>query len=77
MAANAETAEDRKDKRAVRFALWLGVALGLGHGIPRYGLFHMSTVAMVGMGIIATASLYAAWVALRPARPPQGVADAE
>ena len=62
------TRADRKDQRALSIAIWAGVALGLAHGIPRYGVFHISTVNMVGIGVITTVSLWAAIVALMPAR---------
>jgi hypothetical protein len=65
------TPTDRKDKRALSIAIWAGVLLGLGHGIPRYGVFHVSTVNMVGIGVITTVALWAAIVALTPARKPQ------
>ncbi len=64
-----DDARDRKDRRGLAIAFWVGVAVGAAHGIPRYGLFTISNVAMVGLGIIVSVGLYAAWIALRPARP--------
>lgn len=66
-----ETATDRKDKRALALAIWAGVVVGLVHGVPRYGLFHISTANMIGIGMITTVSLWAAIVALLPARKPE------
>jgi hypothetical protein len=60
---------DRKDRRALSIAIWLGVAVGLGHGIPRYGLWHVSTWSLAGVGMIVTVAIWAAIVALMPARP--------
>jgi hypothetical protein len=60
---------DRKDRRSLSLAIWIGVAIGLGHGIPRYGLFHISTLSLAGLGMIATVGIWAALVALMPARP--------
>ncbi len=62
-------ADDRRDVRGVKIAFWVGVVAGLGHGIPKYGLFSMFTVALVGLMIIAVVGLYAALIALLPARP--------
>ena len=62
-------AETRRDIRGVRISIWVGVAIGLAHGIPRYGLLHMGTVALIGLMVILSVSIYAAIVALMPARP--------
>jgi hypothetical protein len=67
-AADATATDPRK--RALGWAIWLGVALGLLVGIPRYGVFSMLTVAMGGLGVIVTVGTYAAWVAIRPAKEP-------
>lgn len=67
---DAETdAVDRKDVRALKIAIWVGVAIGAGHGIPRYGLFSIGNLALIGLGVIVSVGFYAAWIALRPARP--------
>jgi hypothetical protein len=62
------TASERRDRRSLGLAILAGIVLGLGHGVPRYGLFHISTVNMGGLGVITTVSLWAALVALLPAR---------
>jgi hypothetical protein len=59
----------RKDKRALAISTLLGLAVGAGHGIPKYGVFHISTVAMMGLGMIVVVGIHAAIVALMPARP--------
>lgn len=62
-------AAERRDVRGVKIAFWVGVVAGIGHGAPKYGLFSMFTVALVGLMIITTVGLYAAAVALMPSRP--------
>ncbi|MCC7137054.1 MAG: hypothetical protein IT460_01335 [Planctomycetes bacterium] len=62
------TDADRRDVRNAKIAFWLGIALGLSHGVKRYGLFRMETVAMMGLMVIVCVSLYAAIVALGPSR---------
>lgn len=68
MADAAADPRDRKDKRALTFSILLGIALGAGHGIPRYGVFSLSTVAFAGLGMILIVGLHAAIVAMKPAR---------
>jgi hypothetical protein len=65
----ASDAATRRDVRSVGIAIWIGVAAGLGHGIPRYGLLHMGTVSLVGLMVILSVAIWAAIVALMPARP--------
>jgi hypothetical protein len=65
----ATDAATRRDVRSVSIAIWIGVVAGLGHGVPRYGLFHMGTVALIGLMVILSVSIWAAIVALMPARP--------
>jgi hypothetical protein len=62
------TDAERRDVRMVKAAFWLGVVAGIGHGAPKYGLFSMYTVALVGLMIIALMGILAAVVALLPAR---------
>jgi hypothetical protein len=54
-------------KKRITLAILLGIAIGAAHGIPRYGLFTLGNVAMMGLGIITTLGVYALIVALRPA----------
>ncbi len=56
------------DVRALRISFLLGVVAGLGHGIPRYGMFSIGNVGMVGLGIIVVVGLHAALIALLPPR---------
>lgn len=60
---------ERGDVRGLKIAFWLGVVAGVVHGAPKYGVFSMYTVALAGLMIITFVGLYAAYVALRPARP--------
>jgi hypothetical protein len=59
----------RRDMRGLRIAFWVGIAVGLLLAVPRYGLFSMSTVTVVGLLLITSIAVYAAIVALSPARP--------
>lgn len=68
MSNESSDAADRRDVRNAKIAFWIGIVAGLGHGVPRYGLFRMETVAMMGLMVIVSVSLYAAIVALKPAR---------
>ena len=70
-ASNApeRTPEECRDLRAVKISFWLGVLAGAGHGIPRYGVFSIGNVGMIGLGIIVALGLHASVVALKPARP--------
>ena len=56
------------DVRALRISFLLGVVAGLGHGIPRYGMFSIGNVGMVGLGIITIVGLHALVIALLPSR---------
>lgn len=60
---------ERGDVRGLKIAFWLGIVAGVVHGAPKYGVFSMYTVALAGLMIITFVGLYAAYVALRPARP--------
>ena len=57
---------DVRSKRGVTIAILAGVVVGAAHGIPRYGLFTFSNVAMIGLGIILTCGIYAIVVAVKP-----------
>ena len=59
----------RKDRKIFAGSLLVGALVGAGHGIPRYGVFSISNVAMIGFGIIVVVGLAAAVIALMPARP--------
>lgn len=56
------------DVRALRISFLLGTVAGLGHGIPRYGMFSIGNLGMVGIGIIVIVGLHAALIALMPSR---------
>ncbi len=57
------------DVRALRLSFYAGAILGGIYGSYLYGLFSMQNLAMVGLGIITTVSLHAAWIGIRPSRP--------
>lgn len=58
-----------RDRRALTFSILLGVVLGALVGVPRYGLFSMGNVSMMGLGMILVVSIHAAVIAILPARP--------
>ncbi len=68
MSDAAEDPRRRKDRRALTISILLGLAIGAGHGIPRYGALSLSTVAMMGLGMILVVGIHAAVIALSPAR---------
>ena len=59
----------RKDCRIFTWSMVFGAIVGAALGIPRYGLFSMSNVAMIGLGMIVVVAVAAAVIALMPARP--------
>jgi Mg/Co/Ni transporter MgtE len=64
-------ADERKDVLGLRIAIWVGVFLGVVHSIFvfKYALLSMYTVAVIGVMVILAVAIYAAIVALLPARP--------
>jgi len=62
------TADEAKDVRGFGIAVLLGVVLGAIPGILRYGVFTIYTVNFTGLGVIVVVSLWAAVIALLPAR---------
>lgn len=67
--SDANDPDCRKDRRIFGWSIVIGAIVGAGHGIPRYGVFTMQNLAMVGLGMIAVVGLAAAVIALLPARP--------
>ena len=59
---------DASDRRALTLSIVVGVILGALIGVPRYGLFSMGNVSMMGLGMIVTVSVHAAVIAILPAR---------
>ena len=62
------TLAEGRDLRAVKISFWLGVIVGAGHGIPRYGVFSIGNLGMIGLGIIVALGIHASVVALKPAQ---------
>jgi hypothetical protein len=60
----APSQRDAAAKRGLTVAILLGVVLGAWLGAPRYGLFHLSTVAVMGLTVIATVFTYTVAVAV-------------
>ncbi len=65
---NTEAACECTGKRGATWAILIGIVVGLVHGIMRYGVFTIPTVAMTGLGLIVVVGFYAAWIAIRPAK---------
>ena len=57
---------DARSKRGLRWSLVAGIVGGAAHGIPRYGAFTFSNVAMIGLGMIIACAIYAIVVAFKP-----------
>ena len=55
-------------RRGVTWSILLGIALGGAVGAPRYGIFSVGDVAMIGLGVIVCCGVYALIVAFGPAR---------
>ena len=60
----------RRDVRNVGLAIWIGIAIGLIHSlfVFKYPLLSMYTVHVLGLMVILAVGIYAAFVALTPAR---------
>jgi hypothetical protein len=59
---------DAAAKSGLLFAFVLGAVIGALVGAPRYGLFHISTVNVMGLFVIATVFLWTGIVLLRARR---------
>ena len=70
MSDDRDDPETRTGRRILGWSFVVGAALGAAVGIPRYGPFSMSAVALVGLGIITVIAVSAAVIAVLPARPP-------
>jgi hypothetical protein len=61
---------DRPEDRAIRRVLTLvilgGTVAGTLFGLPRYGLFSLSTVGLAGLGMMLATAVYAAVLAILP-----------
>jgi hypothetical protein len=60
---------DRGDRRLFLWSVLGGIAVGAAHGIPKYGVFSIGNVALIGLGVIAVVGIVAGVIALLPARP--------
>jgi len=69
MSDDRDDPETRTGRRILGWSFVVGAALGAAVGVPRYGPFSMSTVALVGLGIITVIAVSAAVIAILPARP--------
>ena len=64
---SSETPASNRDaaaKRGLTLAILAGVGLGAWAGAPRYGLFSLSTVNVMGLTVIGTIFLYTIFVAV-------------
>jgi hypothetical protein len=64
-----DDARARGDRRLFTWSVLAGVVVGAAHGIPKYGVFSIGNVTLIGLGVIAVVGVVAGVVALLPARP--------
>ena len=69
MSYDRDDPDSRTGRRILGWSFVVGGALGAAVGIPRYGPFSMSTVALIGLGMILVIAVAAAVIAILPARP--------
>jgi hypothetical protein len=67
--ATHDDPRDRKDRSLFTWSVIGGVVVGAAHGIPKYGVFSIGNVSLIGLGVIAVVGIVAGVVALLPARP--------
>jgi hypothetical protein len=66
--ARPDDPRSRGDRRLFTLAVLGGVVIGAGHGIPRYGVFSVGNVALMGLGVIVVVGIVSGVIALLPAR---------